>query len=174
MKSSSAVVVSNEKLDALISRYAGKPGALLGILEDAQKLHRHKFLPQKTLEYIAGKTKTPLARIYGVVTFYAFFNLKPQGDHVITLCRGTACHTRGSRDLLEDIKGFLALEDVGLQGDKVFLTTSDNRFTVKTVACFGQCALAPVVEVDGVIHSRMTRTKLRRLVEAIRHKKVRS
>jgi NADH-quinone oxidoreductase subunit E len=167
----SCAVVSDEKLDALIARHAGKPGALLGILEDAQKLHRHQFLPQNTLTYIAQKTNTPLARIYGVVSFYAFFNLKPQGDHVITLCRGTACHTRGSKDLLDDLKVFLGFTDEGAQGDKVFLTTPDKKFTLKTVACFGQCALAPVVEVDGVIHSRMTRTKLRRIIEGVRRRK---
>jgi NADH-quinone oxidoreductase subunit E len=173
VKSSNVVFVSEKKLEALVAHHTGKPGALLSILEDAQKLHRHKFLPQRTLEYIAEKTDIPLSRIYGVVNFYAFFNLKPQGDHVITFCRGTACHTRGSKDLLDYLKGLLRLKDEGVAGDKVFLTTPDNKFTVKTVACFGQCALAPVIDADGVIHSRMTRTKLCRLIKDISRRKSR-
>lgn len=156
------------ELDKIISRYAGKPGRLLGILEDAQKLNKHKYLAHGDLEYIASKSKVPLSRIYNIITFYAFFNLKPQGEHSVIVCRGTACHTRGSKNLLDFLINLFGFkEDDFSQDGKSFLTTSDNKFTIKTVACFGQCALAPVVEVDGNIYSRMTTEKLRKIIKGI-------
>ncbi len=167
MKHVSGNGVSCAEIDGVIARHKAKPGFLLGVLEEVQQLHRHKYLPRETLEYIAARTDTPLARVYGVVSFYAFFNLKPQGDHTVVVCRGTACHTRGSKKLLDDLKSILGLKEEGRQGEKVFLTTPDNKFTLKTVACFGQCALAPVVEVDGVIHSHMTQDKLRRIIQSV-------
>jgi len=170
------MIAKNEhtrKMDEIIAKYGGNPGALLGILEEIQQLNRHKYLPKETLEYIAEKTNIPLSRIYGVVTFYAFFNLKPQGDHTIIVCRGTACHTRRSKNILEYLKNLLGLKEEGHhQGEKLFLTTPDNKFTLRTVACFGQCALAPVIEVDGVIYGHMTESKLRQIVtRAARGKK---
>ncbi|MCU0665522.1 MAG: NAD(P)H-dependent oxidoreductase subunit E [Candidatus Omnitrophica bacterium] len=161
-----------KKIDRVIAKYGSNPGALLGILEEVQQLNCHKYLPQETLEYISQKTNIPLAKIYGVVTFYAFFNLKPQGDHTIIICRGTACHTRRSKNILEYLKQLLGLKEEGHhQGEKLFLTTADNKFTLRTVACFGQCALAPVVEVDGVIYGHMTESKLRQIVQGIARKK---
>lgn len=152
-------------LDGIIARHKDKPGELLCLLEEAQSLNKYKYLSQETLEYISEKTKVPLSRIYSVVTFYAFFNLQPQGEHSIIICRGTACHTRRSRNLLEYLKHMLGFHANGTEeGEKLFLTTKDNKFTIRTVACFGQCALAPVVEIDGKIYSHMTEDKLRKLV----------
>ena len=160
------------RLDEIISRYQNQPGGLLGILEEAQKINPHKYLPQETLEYIAEKTHTALSKIYKVITFYAFFNLDPQGEHSIIVCRGTACHTRRSKNLLDYLInefGFKAnAHDVG---EKTSFTTKDNKFTIKTVACFGQCALAPVVEVDGSIYSYMTEVKLRKIIKALQNNK---
>ena len=90
-------------IDESIAVHEGHPGALLGILETVQAANRHKFLSMESLRYIATKTGMPPARIYSAATFYALFNLDPQGDNVICVCRGTACHTRGSRDLLEKL-----------------------------------------------------------------------
>lgn len=160
------------KLDEIICRYADKPGRLLGILEDAQKLNQHKYLDQGTLEYIAEKTNISVSKIYKVITFYAFFNLKPQGEHSIIVCRGTACHTRRSKNLLDYLINWFGFKEDGLAtGEKSSLTTKDNKFTVKTVACFGQCALAPVVEVDGNIYSHMTEEKLRKIIKDILRRK---
>jgi NADH-quinone oxidoreductase subunit E len=156
------------ELDKVILKFQDKPGALLGILEEIQNLNPHKYLPIEVLEYVSQKTDIPLSRIYSVVTFYAFFNLKPQGEHSIIICRGTACHTRRSKNLLEYLKTMLNLqEDESQEGEKLFLTTSDNKFTLRTVACFGQCALAPVVEIDGKIYSHMTENKLKEIVKRV-------
>lgn len=166
------MVADKTKLDEIISRYQGKAGKLLGILEDAQKLDPHKYLGQDVLEYIADKTGVPVSKIYNIITFYAFFNLAPQGDHSIIVCRGTACHTRRSKNLLDYLINWFGFsEDELAAAEKSSLTTKDNKFTVKTVACFGQCALAPVVEVDGNIYSHMNEDKLRKIIKGILSKK---
>jgi NADH-quinone oxidoreductase subunit E len=164
---------AHEKLliDQAVQEHEGRPGALLGILETVQAANAHKFLSMEALRAIAEKTGIPPATIYSTATFYALFNLDPQGDNVICVCRGTACHTRGSRDLLEKV-----CLDLGLSGheqsesneaDKLALTTADRRFTVRTVACFGQCALAPVVEVNHHILSHVNERTLQREVKAL-------
>ncbi|GAB1482027.1 NADH-quinone oxidoreductase subunit NuoE [Treponema sp.] len=143
-----------------------RPGALLRLLEEAQEQAPHNYLSEDTLRSVAAKTGTALSRIYSIVTFYSFFNLSPQGEHSVVVCRGTACHTRGSRALLAEAALRLGAENFNIDVDSSF-TTSDALFTVRTVACFGQCALAPVVAVDGVIHSRMSVGKLAALLKRI-------
>ena len=139
-----------EFLDTVIAGQRDRPGALLGILEKAQERESRKFLSRETLEYIAAKTDTPLARVYSVVTFYALFNLEPQGKNTICICRGTACHTRGSRELLESLMFKLGFHNSGEEpAEQIAHNTSDGKYTVRTVACFGQCALAPVIEVKS-------------------------
>src|SRR5215475_3427413 len=91
-------------VDRVISDQQGRPGALLGILERIQERHPRKYLTPAVLEYVANQTGIPLAQIYSVVTFYALFNQEPQGEHSICICRGTACHTRGSRKLLQRLR----------------------------------------------------------------------
>ncbi len=167
------VLDAHEKLliDQVIAKFRDHPGALLGILEAVQSANPHKYLSMASLRYIAEETGVPPARIYSAATFFALFNLDPQGDNVICVCRGTACHTRGSRDLLDKV-----CLDLGLSGhevsetseaDKLALTTPDRKFTVRTVACFGQCALAPVVEVNHHILSHVNERTLQREVKAL-------
>ena len=160
-------------IDKLIASRRGRPGALLGILEASQERNHHKYLPLETLRYIAEKLDIPLARIYSVATFYALFNLQPQGENTICICRGTACHTRGSRNLLQGARLELGLglhddETDGNEADKLLLTTANGQFTVRTVACFGQCAMAPVVEVNHRICGHATECTLQREIETIR------
>jgi len=158
-------------IDQVITNRTGRPGAVLGILESVQEHHPHKYLPLETLEYIAAQTKIPLSRIYSVVTFYALFNLQPQGDNTICICRGTACHTRGSRNLLQSVRLALGLglEDASetSEADKTLLTTADHKYTVRTVACFGQCALAPVVEVNHRICGHVNERTLQREIRTV-------
>ncbi len=158
-------------IDQVVAKWADRPGALLGVLEAAQEHQRHKYLPTETLEYIASKTRTPLARVYSVATFYALFNLEPQGDNTICICRGTACHTRGSRNLLQSVRLELGLGSVDAidesDSGKILLTTPDNKFTVRTVACFGQCALAPVVELNHRICGHVNERTLQREIQTI-------
>jgi len=163
-------VEDQDLLDRVIAEQGGRPGSLLGILEKLQEQHRSKYLPMETLEYVAARTGVPQARVYSVATFYALFNLEPQGTHTVAICRGTACHTRGSRALLERLKLQLGLSDAGREAgaDKLTLTTPDRRFTIRTVACFGQCALAPVVEVNHAIRGHVKEQALMREVDKLR------
>ncbi len=158
-------------IDQTIAKNNGRPGALLGILEAVQEHHPHKYLSLEALRYVAAKLDIPLSRIYSVATFYALFNLQPQGDNTVCICRGTACHTRNSRNLLEGVRLELGLgldddEESG-EADKLALTTKDGRFTVRTVACFGQCALAPVVEINHRICGHVNERTLQREVRAL-------
>jgi NADH-quinone oxidoreductase subunit E len=102
-------IAEQDFIDKVIVGRQGRPGALLGILEAAQDRNRYKYLPLETLRYIAAKTEMPLSRIYSVATFYALFNLQPQGENTICICRGTACHTRGSRNLFQGARLDLGL-----------------------------------------------------------------
>jgi len=158
-------------IDGVINRRGERPGALLSILQAVQDHNPHKYLPLDTLRYIETKAQIPFSRVYSVATFYALFNLDPQGDNTICICRGTACHTRGSRNLLQSarLELKLGLEDSSDTGDgeKVLLTTPDQKFTVRTVACFGQCAMAPVVEVNHRICGHVNERTLEREIQTI-------
>jgi len=155
-----------DAISRLIETYKGKPGALLGILERAQELERFKYLPEAALRQIAAGLGLPLSQVYSVATFYSFFNLEPQGLHTIVVCRGTACHTRGSLELLKSALAKLGIQDFR-EDESNSVTTRDRLCSIRTVACFGQCALAPVVQIDGVIYSRMTVGKLVAAVEKL-------
>ncbi|MBZ5593245.1 MAG: NAD(P)H-dependent oxidoreductase subunit E [Acidobacteriia bacterium] len=156
-------------MDQVIAKRGKRPGSLLGILEAVQEHDGHKHLSLGALRYVAERTHVPLARIYSVATFYSLFNLQPQGDNTICICRGTACHTRGSRKLLESLRLELGLNDAGHLGeaDKLSVTTPDGKFTIRTVACFGQCALAPVAEVNHRICGHVNERTLEREVQAL-------
>ena len=153
--------------DRIIAEHSGRPGALLSILERMQERNQYKYLSPEILEYVADKSDTPLSQVYSVATFFSLFNLEPQGEHTICICRGTACHTRGSRSLLQRLRFELGLHDTEEGADKICLTTPDRKFSLRTVACFGQCALAPVVEVDHSIYGHMNEQTLHREVEAL-------
>jgi NADH-quinone oxidoreductase subunit E len=155
-------------VDTVVAEEIGRPGALLGILERVQEHEPAHYLPAEVLEYIAAKTATPLSQVYSVVTFYALFSLEPQGRNTVCICRGTACHTRGSRDLMET-----AMMRLGLQSaedgevESLSATTPDGGATLRTVACFGQCALAPVVEVNHTIFGHMNERSLQKELDAL-------
>ncbi len=158
-------------IDEAITKHGNRPGALLGVLEDVQAANAHKYLSMTALRYISERTGVPPSTVYSATTFYSLFNLDPQGDNVICVCRGTACHTRGSRILLEKLCLDLGLSEhesgETKETEKLALTTADNRFTLRTVACFGQCALAPVVEVNHHILSHVNERTLQREVKAL-------
>lgn len=134
------------RIDAILTKYAGQRGTLIPILQEVQGLYN--YLPKDALEYVAEQTGTPIANIYGVVTFYSQFHLNPRGRNIIRVCQGTACHVRGGKHILEAVEKEL--------GIKAGHTTDDLRFTLETIACVGACGLAPVMQVNGDTHGRMT------------------
>ncbi len=104
-------------------------------------------------------------RYIALLLLFIFFNLKPQGKHTIVVCRGTACHTKGSRELLNSVGQILGFRYEFDETEPSYTTPPDNEFTIRTVACFGQCAQAPVVAVDGVIHSNVNAPKLLKILK---------
>lgn len=167
MKTIVKVQISESQMNEIINRNSGKAGSLLTTLEEIQDLNPLKYLSKETLGTVARKMEVPYSQVYSVVTFYSYFNLMPQGKNTIIVCRGTACHTRGSKALLSDVKHMLGISDGKVVGEQTY-TTPDNMFTIKTVACFGQCALSPVVSVNGVIHSNMNTQKLIKILSKVK------
>lgn len=153
--------------EGIIKKHQDKPGFLLGVLEELQEADEYKYLSEAVLRSVSERCDIPLSRVYSVASFYSFFNLEPQGKHSIVVCRGTACHTRGSLSLLREAAAQLGYSEFKEEEESSF-TTDDRLFTIKTVACFGQCALAPVVSVDGIIHSRMTLGALNSLLAKLK------
>ncbi len=149
-----------------------RPGGLLTVLEVLQQLTRENYLSTETLEQVADRMGIARSQIISVATFYSLFNLDPQGEFTISVCRGTACHTRGSKALLQSLKDLLGVATAAPdQADKDSLTTADGRFTIRTVACFGQCAMAPVVEGGPTIYGHMTRQQLPAVIEEIQQER---
>ena len=168
MIAADASPLPEEVIDEIIARHPDKTGDVLSILEEIQQAHPLKYLPEATLDDVAQKLGVARSQILSVATFYAFFNLRPQGRHTVTVCRGTACHTRGSKQLLDSLKagaGFHEEEDE--TGTATSFTTPDFGLTIRTVACFGQCALAPVAGIDHEIYGHVSDFKLKKLVSAI-------
>lgn len=159
--------VSEIILDEIVEKYKGKPGMLLSTLEEVQEKNPLKYLPGETLTVVSQKLNIPYTQVYSVATFYSFFNLKPQGKHSIIVCRGTACHTKGSKALLDEVAPILGFKRMEDETESTF-TTPDNEFTIKTVACFGQCAQSPVVAVDGVIFSNVNSQRLMKILKKVK------
>ena len=134
------------KIDTILKKYEGQKGSLIPILQDTQDLYN--YLPRKALEYIAEQTGNPISAIYGVVTFYSQFHLNPRGRNIVRVCQGTACHVRGGKTILETMEKAL--------GVKAGHTTDDARFTLETIACLGACGMAPVMQINGETHGRLT------------------
>jgi len=166
--------LDREFIDQVLARQTGRPGGLLAILQQIQNNHSRKYLPRETIEYVAAKTNIPLSRIFSVATFYALFNLQPQGRNTVSVCRGTACHTRGSRDLYEKIVMSLGFQASPDGEDQLSVTTADGSTTLRVVACFGQCALAPVVEFNHAVFGHMNERTLQRELDALDRQEVRA
>lgn len=133
------------KLDEIIVKYQHENGPLIPVLQEAQEVYG--FLPAHVLRHISKVMRTPLAKIYGVVTFYSQFRLAPVGRNLINVCLGTACHVRGGAKVLESIEKELSIKD----GE----TTEDGRYTLEIVACIGACGLAPVISINNEVHGKL-------------------
>ena len=146
-----------KEVKKVIKKQGKKQNALLPCLQAVQKVEGY-ILPE-SMDFIAEILGVPPVKVYSVVTFYAQFRTKPVGKYIITICRGTTCHVRGSGRILSEVKKILDLE--------VGETDEDKRFTLDTVACFGSCALAPVIVIENTktglrtVHGKMTVHKMK-------------
>jgi NADH-quinone oxidoreductase subunit E len=118
------------------------------------------YVPRDVAFEVAERLDVPLARIYGVLTFYHFFKLKKPGKHQIAVCMGTACYLKGGEDLIKEFETML--------GIGVNQTTADERFSLEAVRCIGCCGLAPVLSVDGEVFGRVTKDQLAGIVAKYR------
>ena len=142
-------------VEEILKKYQNQEGALIPVLQEAQAIFG--YLPEEVLTLISKRLKIPLSRIYGVVTFYAQFYLTPRGRHTVRVCRGTACHVRGGKNILKAVQQYLGIEENE--------TTVDYKFTFETVACLGACALSPVLLVDKNYYGKLTPTKVEQILE---------
>lgn len=136
-------------------------GALIPLLQQVQE--KFGYVSEKAILGISDRLDIPAAEVFGVLTFYAQFRLTPTGRHNVKLCRGTACHVRGSRRIIAEVENTLGL----CAGHDA---TDDLFFTVEKIACFGACSLAPVMVLDGEIHGRMTPEKARRFLQDVKER----
>jgi len=127
------------------------PNHLVKLLQEIQS--ELGYVPETAQRLIARKMNTPISHIYGILSFYNFFRLFPPGRHRVTVCLGTACYVKGSRNILKDITSRYELEP----GQ----TTSDRRFSLDIVRCVGCCAIGPVMTVNDRVYGRMKRAKVK-------------
>jgi NADH-quinone oxidoreductase subunit E len=151
--------VINDLFAEIRRKFERRPEELIPMLQRVQR--RLGFLPEEALIEIARLTGLPDAKVFGTATFYAQFRFEPVGKHVIRVCRGTACHVKGSDRILEDIQDYLEVVPGRM--------TADGLFTLETVACFGSCALAPILVVNDSVYGNMNRSRALKLIDDIRH-----
>ena len=149
------------RTEQILEQYGYDQSNLIAILQEIQA--EYKYLSEESLTTVAEKLGISTAKVYSVATFYENFSLEAKGKHIIKVCAGTACHVHKSGPIYDAIHDYL-----GLSGKKK--TSADGMFTLETVACLGACGLAPVMTVDGEVHSKMTPEAALTLLEDMRKK----
>ncbi len=145
----------SKELDAFIEEWKTKPGNLIMILHRVQE--EQGFISREAADEVAKRTGTPLARVYGTMTFYHFFKTVKPGKNTISVCLGTACYLKGSQDLFDEAKSILKLGD----GEA---TSQDGQFSLEPVRCIGCCGLAPVLSVNGEVYGKLTRDEIEGII----------
>lgn len=143
------------KLNGVIDEYKGKPGALIPVLHEAQKIYG--YLPEEVQYHVAQGLGVPLADVYGVVTFYALFTMTPRGEHNIAVCMGTACYVKGAGELVNKIGSEL--------GIKIGEVSEDRKYSLEATRCIGACGMAPVLTVNEEVHGRLNADQVGEILE---------
>ncbi|MGM0509028.1 MAG: NAD(P)H-dependent oxidoreductase subunit E [Fusobacteriota bacterium] len=143
-----------DELEKFIKELPEKKGALITVLHKAQEIFG--YLPREVQSFVSEKMDLPLAKIYGVITFYSFFTMKPKGKYPISVCTGTACYVRGAEKVLDRFKKLLDLET----GE----TSEDGEFSVDSLRCVGACGLAPVVLVGEKVYGNVTPDQVEEII----------
>jgi NADH:ubiquinone oxidoreductase subunit E len=139
-----------QELDRIIAQYKEKPGALIPVLHQAQMLFG--YLPEAVQIRVAEGLNVPLSEVYGVITFYSLFTLKPRGKYTIGICLGTACYVKGAPAVVEAVQNALNV--------KTDDTTDDGLFTLTITRCVGACGLAPVMTIGEDVYGKLTGDKI--------------
>ena len=133
------------ELEAYISEQKDVQGVLIPVMQKAQELFG--YLSFETMELISERLDVPVSEIYGVATFYALFSLTPKGEHVISVCTGTACYVKGAQAVLDEVK-----KQLGINSGE---TTPDGKFSIQDTRCLGCCGLAPVMTINNDVYGRL-------------------
>lgn len=133
-------------IKATMRRLGHQPHALIQTLHNVQDLFG--YLDEDAFRFVAANLRVPLSKVYGVVTFYHYFQMKPKGEHTCVVCTGTACYIKGVPEILHALE-----KKVGLKPDE---TTPDNKVSLLTSRCVGACGLAPVAVMDGAMVGPLT------------------
>ena len=144
-------------LKKILESYGQHQDSLIPILQDVQGKFGYIF--EESVERIAKFLDISESYIYGVATFYTQFRFSRPGDHIVRVCQGTACHVRGGKRIMNEVCKLLEI----MPGE----TTPDYKFSIERVACFGSCALSPVVVIDDKVYGRMTQQKTKQLLKEI-------
>jgi len=151
------VRLSIDETNDLITQEMRNDGSLIAALESIQA--RYRYLPPEALILVSERFGVPLSQVYSVATFYHVYSLTPKGKHLLHVCMGTACHVRGSPQILDRLQTKLGVQPGG--------TTRDRLFSLETVNCLGACALGPIVVADGEYSGQMTAQKADALLKQI-------
>lgn len=146
-------------LEKILNDYQLNKGTIISILQDIE--NSFGYIPEEAVFWFSKKLDIPASRFFGTATFYSQFHLKPRGKNIITICRGTACHVKGSERLINRL--FMELD---IPPDEE--TTPDLKFTVEKVNCIGACGIAPVTVLNKEVHGKMTLDKLIKEVKKIK------
>lgn len=152
--SEAAVATINEICD----RYEGEKTPLMMILSDIQK--EYGYIPLDVQQIVSERTGVSVAEIYGVVTFYSFFSLKPKGKFVIGCCLGTACYVKGAQQVIDKFSEIL--------GIKPGETTEDGLFTIDALRCIGACGIAPAVSINGKVYPKVAVSAVPGIIDELR------
>jgi NADH-quinone oxidoreductase subunit E len=155
MKQASDIV---DKTKQIVKKRGNDKSALIAVLQDIQGTFN--YLPKQALKTAAQTMNVPFSRVYEAATFYAAFSLKPRGENVVKVCKGTACHVRGASALQDKFERTLGIKPGEM--------TRDGKFSLETVNCVGACALGPVVVINTNYHGHMTMNKVDKVIERIK------
>jgi len=147
-------------IEAFIEEWREKPGNLIMVLHRVQE--EFGFVPRKAAFEVAEALNVPVAKIYGVITFYHFFRLSKPGRNRIAVCMGTACYLKGGQEIIDECERVLG---VGLN-----VVSADGEFSVETVRCIGCCGLAPVVTVNDVVYGEVDAKRMRQIIDEYENK----
>ena len=142
--------VDMQTITDILHNYPAQQRYSLAMLQDMQR--HFNYIPREGMEALAEYLDCPLSSLYAMATFYKALSLKPKGRHIIKLCDGTACHIRGSVNLVGGVERLL-----GIQAGE---TSADGQFSLELVNCLGSCALAPVMVVDDTYYGKVTMERL--------------
>jgi NADH-quinone oxidoreductase subunit E len=150
-------------LDPIVAKYpAGRRDALIPLLQAVQEAHG--YLSRDAVVRIGRHLRLPASKVYGVATFYNQFRFQPLGRYHLQMCRGTACHVKGSNQTLNAIQRTLQI--------KPGQTTRDGLFSLEVVACLGACGLAPLMAVNGEFHAGVTSERVTKILRTLRREAV--